>query len=108
MTYSHEQMKFLNDASWKVYFSPKVGALIALKSKPQRFLKLVVRVLRYVSWKYTTVIVVNWAEIGRSMRDRKFRVQSSLFRSLCMDPHRGKGPSAMTSPTIQKSRMPEI
>jgi hypothetical protein len=28
------------------------------------------------------VIVVNWAEIGRSMKDRKFRVQSSLFRSL--------------------------
>jgi hypothetical protein len=33
--------------------------------------------------KCTTVIVVNWAEIGRSMTDRKFRVQSSLFRSLC-------------------------
>jgi hypothetical protein len=35
-----------------------------------------------VPWKCTTVIVVNWAEIGRSMTDRTFRVQSSLFRSL--------------------------
>jgi hypothetical protein len=32
--------------------------------------------------KCTTVIVVNWDEIGRSMTDRKFHVQSSLFRSL--------------------------
>jgi hypothetical protein len=56
--------------------------LIALNSKPKRFSKLVVWVISYVPWKYTTVIVVNWAEIGRSMTDRKFRVQSSLFRSL--------------------------
>jgi hypothetical protein len=36
----------------------------------------------YVPWKCTTVILVNWAEKGRSMTDRKFRVQSSLFLSL--------------------------
>jgi hypothetical protein len=35
-----------------------------------------------VPGKCNRVIVVNWAEIGRSMTDRKFRVQSSLFRSL--------------------------
>jgi hypothetical protein len=34
MTESHEKMTFFNDASWKVYFSPKVGVLIALNSKP--------------------------------------------------------------------------
>jgi hypothetical protein len=44
---------------------------------------LVGRVLIYVPGQCTTVIVVNWTEIGRSMKDRKFRVQSSLFRSLC-------------------------
>jgi hypothetical protein len=33
-TESHEKMTFFNDASWKVYFSPKVGVLIALNSKP--------------------------------------------------------------------------
>jgi hypothetical protein len=82
MTESHEKMSCFNDASWKVYFSPKVGVLIALNSKPQRFSKLVVGVLSYVPGKCTTVIVVNWAKIGRSMKDRKFRVQSSLFRSL--------------------------
>jgi hypothetical protein len=82
MTESHEKMTFFNFASWKVYFSPKVGVLIALNSKPLRFSKLVVRVLSYVPGKCTTVIVVNWAKIGRSMKDRKFRVQSSLFRSL--------------------------
>jgi hypothetical protein len=38
--------------------------------------KLVVWVRSYVPGKCTTVIVVNWAEIGRSMTDRKFRVQS--------------------------------
>jgi hypothetical protein len=32
MTDSHE--KIFNDASWKVYFSPKAGVLIALSSKP--------------------------------------------------------------------------
>jgi hypothetical protein len=37
-----------------------------------------------VPGKCTTVIVVNWAEKGHSMTDRKFRVQSSLFRSLCV------------------------
>jgi hypothetical protein len=40
-----------------------------------------------VPGKCTTVIVVNWAEIGRSMTDRKFRVQSFLFRSLCIIIH---------------------
>jgi hypothetical protein len=39
-------------------------------------------VLSYVNGKCTTAIVVNWAKIGRSMKDRKFRVQSSLFQSL--------------------------
>jgi hypothetical protein len=34
MTESHEKMTFFNDASWKVSFSPKVGVLIALNSKP--------------------------------------------------------------------------
>jgi hypothetical protein len=34
MTDSHEKMTFSNDASWKVYFSPKAGALIPLNSKP--------------------------------------------------------------------------
>jgi hypothetical protein len=34
MTDSHGKITFLNDASWKVYFSPKVGVLIALNSKP--------------------------------------------------------------------------
>jgi hypothetical protein len=34
MTYSHEKIKINNDASWKVYFSPKVKVLIALNSKP--------------------------------------------------------------------------
>jgi hypothetical protein len=42
------------------------------------------RVLSYVLGKCTTVVVVNWAEIGRSMKDWKFRVQSSLFRSICI------------------------
>jgi choline-glycine betaine transporter len=34
MTESHEKMTFFYDASWKAYFSPKVGVLIALISKP--------------------------------------------------------------------------
>jgi hypothetical protein len=34
MTDSHEKIKNPNNASWKVYFSPKVGVLIALNSKP--------------------------------------------------------------------------
>jgi hypothetical protein len=34
MTDSHEKITFLNDASWKGFFSPKVGVLIALNSKP--------------------------------------------------------------------------
>jgi hypothetical protein len=34
MTDSLEKMTFFNDASWKVYFSPKVGVLIAHNSKP--------------------------------------------------------------------------
>jgi hypothetical protein len=59
MTESNEKMTFFNDASWKVYFSPKVGVLIALNSKPQRFSKLVVRVLSYVPGNCTRVIVVN-------------------------------------------------
>jgi hypothetical protein len=84
MTDSHEKMTIFNDASWKVYLSPKVGVLIAVNSKPLRFSKLVVWVLSYVPGKCTTVIVVNWAQIGRSMKDRKFCVQSSLFRSLCL------------------------
>jgi hypothetical protein len=61
MTDSHEKMTFFNDASWKLYFSPKVGVLIALNSKLLRFSKLVVRVLIYIPGKCTTVIVVNWA-----------------------------------------------
>jgi hypothetical protein len=34
MTDSHEKMTFFNDASWNTFFSPKVGVLIALNSKP--------------------------------------------------------------------------
>jgi hypothetical protein len=34
MTDYHEKITFFNDASWKVYFSSKVGVLIALNSKP--------------------------------------------------------------------------
>jgi hypothetical protein len=34
MTDSHEKMTIFNNASWKVNFSPKVGVLIALNSKP--------------------------------------------------------------------------
>jgi hypothetical protein len=49
---------------------------------------LVVGVLSYVPGKCTTVIVVNWAKIGRSRKDRKFRVQSSLFRSLWIERER--------------------
>jgi hypothetical protein len=30
MTDYHEKITFLNDASWKVYFSTKLGVLIAL------------------------------------------------------------------------------
>jgi hypothetical protein len=58
--------------------------LIALSSRQYRFSKLVVWVISYVLGKCTTatVIVVNWAEISRSMTDRKFRVQSFLFRSI--------------------------
>jgi hypothetical protein len=48
--------------------------LIALNSTPKRFSKLVVWVISYVPGKCTTVIVVNWAEIGHSMTDRKFLV----------------------------------
>jgi hypothetical protein len=33
MTDYHENIKKMNDASWKVYVSPKVGVLIALNSK---------------------------------------------------------------------------
>jgi hypothetical protein len=47
--------------------------------------------ISYVPEKCTAVIVVNWAEIGRSMTDRKFRVQSSLFRSLCPLPVHKRG-----------------
>jgi hypothetical protein len=46
MTDSHEKVTFFNDASRKVYFSSKVGVLIALNSKPLRFSKLVVRALK--------------------------------------------------------------
>jgi hypothetical protein len=41
--------------------------LYQLKSKLVS--KLVVRVLSYVPGKCITVIVVNWAKIGRSMKD---------------------------------------
>jgi hypothetical protein len=34
MTDSNEKMTFFNYASWKVFFSPKVGVLIALNSNP--------------------------------------------------------------------------
>jgi hypothetical protein len=34
MTESHEKITFFNDASWEVYFSAKVGVLIAPNSKP--------------------------------------------------------------------------
>jgi hypothetical protein len=34
MTDSQEKIAFFTDASWKVYFSQKVGGLIALNSKP--------------------------------------------------------------------------
>jgi hypothetical protein len=82
MTYSHVKITFFNKALLKVIFTPKVGVLIALNSKAQRFSKLVDWVIRYVPGKCTTVIVVNRAEIGPSMTVRKFSVQSSLFRSL--------------------------
>ena len=69
-------MTFFNDAFWTAYFVPKVGDLIALNSKPYRFSKLVDWVKSYVPGKCSTVItllhVVNWDEIGRSMKDRKF------------------------------------
>jgi hypothetical protein len=60
-------------------FLLKVGVLIALSSKRKRFLKLVDWVKCYEPGKCTTVIVVNLAKICRSMKGRKFRVQSSLF-----------------------------
>jgi hypothetical protein len=34
MTDSHENMTFFNDAFWKGFFTPKVGMLIALNTKP--------------------------------------------------------------------------
>jgi hypothetical protein len=34
ITETYEKMTFFNYASWKVYFSPKVGVLMALNSKP--------------------------------------------------------------------------
>jgi hypothetical protein len=34
MTDFHEKITLFIDASWKVYFSPNVGVLIALNSKP--------------------------------------------------------------------------
>jgi hypothetical protein len=34
MTDSHVKMTFYNAAFWKVIFTPKVGVLIALNSKP--------------------------------------------------------------------------
>jgi hypothetical protein len=34
MTDSHEKMTFFNDAFWKGFFTPKVGMLIALNTKP--------------------------------------------------------------------------
>jgi hypothetical protein len=34
MTDSHEKMIFLYEAFWKVYFTTKVGLLIALNTKP--------------------------------------------------------------------------
>jgi hypothetical protein len=86
MTDSHEKMIFINDACWKVLFTLKVRVIIALNSKSLRFSKLVDWVISYVPGKCSTVIVVNRAKIGRSMTDRKFRVQSSLFRSLCTEP----------------------
>jgi hypothetical protein len=82
MTDYYEKLTFFNDAFWKVYFTPKARVRIALNSIQYRFSKLVVWVKRYVPRKCTTVIVVNWAKMGRSMKDRKFRVQSSLLRSL--------------------------
>jgi hypothetical protein len=85
MTDSHQKITFSNDAFWKIYFTLKIRVLIALNSKPQRFSKLVVWVISYVPGKCTTVIVVNWNEMGRSMTDRRFRVQSSLFRSLWLN-----------------------
>jgi hypothetical protein len=102
MTESHEKMTCINDASWKVYFSAKVGVLIALNSKPRRFSKLVVRVLSYLPVKCTTVIVVNWAKIGRSMKDRKFRVQSSLFRRLWLVQRMGN----IFLPEFKTAKMP--
>jgi hypothetical protein len=54
MTDTHQKITFHNDAFWKVYFTLKVGVLIALNSKPQRFSKLVVWVISYVLGKCTT------------------------------------------------------
>jgi hypothetical protein len=34
MTDSHQKITFINDAFWKVYFTLKVGVLIAPNSKP--------------------------------------------------------------------------
>jgi hypothetical protein len=48
MTDSQEKMSFFNDAFWKGFFTPKVGVLIALNSKPSRLSKLVVWFLNYV------------------------------------------------------------
>jgi hypothetical protein len=53
MTDCHEEMRFFNYASWKVIFTPKVGVLIALNSKPQFFSKLVDWVISYVAGKCT-------------------------------------------------------
>jgi hypothetical protein len=35
MTESHEKITFFNDASWKAYFSAKVGVLIAMNTDSQ-------------------------------------------------------------------------
>jgi hypothetical protein len=67
---------------FKVLFIPKVEGFIAMNSNPLRISKLVDCLISYVPGKWTTVIVVNWAKIGRSMTARKFCVLSSLFRSL--------------------------
>jgi hypothetical protein len=79
MTDSDEKMIFLYEAFWKVYFTTKVGVLFALNTKPYILSKFVDWVISYVPWKCSTVNVVNCAKIGRSMTNRKFRVQSSLF-----------------------------
>jgi hypothetical protein len=87
LTDFHEKVTFFNGSFWKVYFVATFRESISLKSKQQTFSKLVDWVKSYEPPKCSTVIEVSWHKIGRSMTDRKFIVQSSLFRCLCIVSH---------------------